>query len=43
MAELKSILPLADESEKDGIIQQINRLTEEKRALGVPKWGAVRR
>lgn len=43
VAELKSILPLAGEAEKDGIIQQINRLTEEKRALGVPRWGAVRR
>lgn len=43
IAELKSILPLADEAEKDAIIGRINKLTEEKRALGVPRWGAVRR
>jgi len=43
VAELKSILPLADEAEKDVIIAKINKLTEEKRALGVPRWGAVRR
>ncbi|HRN54188.1 MAG TPA: hypothetical protein PK788_11870, partial [Gemmatimonadaceae bacterium] len=43
IAELKSILPLADETEKDAIIGRINKLTEEKRALGVPGWGAVRR
>lgn len=43
IAELKSILPLADEREKDAIIGRMNKLTEEKRALGVPRWGAVRR
>lgn len=43
VAELKSILPLADDAEKDVIIAKMNRLTEEKRALGVPRWGAVRR
>ncbi|MBX3132827.1 MAG: DNA primase [Gemmatimonadaceae bacterium] len=43
IASLKSILPLADDAEKDAIIAQMNRLTEEKRAVGVPKWGAVRR
>lgn len=43
IAELKSILPLADDGEKDAIIGRMNKLTEEKRALGVPRWGAVRR
>lgn len=43
IASLKSILPLAGDAEKDEIIAQMNRLTEEKRAVGVPKWGAVRR
>ena len=43
IAELKSILPLADDREKDAIIGRMNKLTEEKRALGVPRWGAVRR
>jgi hypothetical protein len=43
VAELKSILPLADDAEKDVIIAKINKLTEEKRVLGVPRWGAVRR
>lgn len=43
IASLKSILPLADEAQKDEIIGQMNKLTEEKRALGVPRWGAVRR
>ena len=43
VAELKSILPLADEAEKDVIIAKINKHTEEKRALGVPRWGAVKR
>ncbi len=43
VAELKSILPLADDAEKDVIIARINKLTEEKRVLGVPRWGAVRR
>jgi DNA primase len=43
IAELTSILPLADEAQKDAIIGRINKLTEEKRALGVSRWGAVRR
>jgi DNA primase len=43
IAELTSILPLAEHREKDAIIGRLNTLTEEKRALGVSRWGAVRR
>lgn len=39
---LNSILPLAQESEKNEIVARITRLTEEKRSLGVSKWRAVR-
>jgi DNA primase len=40
---LKSLLSLAGESEKDGITVAIKKLTDEKRSLGVPHWGSVRR
>ncbi len=42
VAELKSLLPLADSAEKDRINARIGQLTAERRALGVAKWGAVR-
>jgi DNA primase len=42
VAELKSLLPLADSDEKDRINVRIKQLSDDKRALGVPKWGAVR-
>lgn len=42
VAELKSLLPLADTDEKDRINVRLKQLSDDKRALGVPKWGAVR-
>jgi hypothetical protein len=42
VAELTSILPLADSQEKDRINLKIKQLTDEKRAIGVPRWGATR-
>ena len=42
VAELKSLLPLADSDEKDRINVRLKQLSDDKRALGVPKWGAVR-
>lgn len=42
VAELKSLLPLADSAEKDRINARIGQFTAERRALGVAKWGAVR-
>ncbi len=40
---LESLLGLASTDEKDRINVAIRRLTDEKRALGVQSWGAVRR
>lgn len=40
---LEQLLPLADGGEKDALTLRIKRLAEEKRALGVPSWGSVRR
>ncbi|MEK0430958.1 MAG: hypothetical protein RL139_762 [Gemmatimonadota bacterium] len=40
---LESLLPLASASEKDALNQRIKRLADEKRALGVQRWGSVRR
>jgi hypothetical protein len=40
---LESLLPLADAADKDRINVQIKQLTDEKRALGVPSWGSVRK
>ena len=42
VAELKSILPLADSAEQNRINSRISQLTAERRSLGVGKWGAVR-
>jgi DNA primase len=42
VAELTSILPLAASEEKDRINVRIKQLTDEKRAIGVPRWGATR-
>lgn len=42
VAELTSILPLAASEEKDRINLRIKQLTDEKRAIGVPRWGATR-
>jgi len=42
VAELTSILPLAANEEKDRINVRIKQLTDEKRAIGVPRWGATR-
>ncbi len=42
VAELKSLLPLADSAEKDRINARIGQLTAERRSMGVAKWGAVR-
>lgn len=42
VAELKSLLPLADDAEKDGLNLRIRQLTAERNALGAGKWGAVR-
>jgi DNA primase len=39
---LKSVLPLADTSEKDQINLAISKLAEEKRSLSVHHWGMVR-
>jgi DNA primase len=41
--QLESLLPLADTGEKDRINVQIKRLADEKRAIGVMRWGSVRR
>jgi DNA primase len=40
---LKSLLSLAGDSQKDEITVAIKKLTDEKRSLGVPHWGSVRR
>ncbi|MDQ8144955.1 MAG: DNA primase [Gemmatimonadota bacterium] len=40
---LEQLLPLAEGGEKDALTLRIKRLAEEKRALGVPSWGSVRR
>jgi DNA primase len=40
---LEQLLPLADGGEKDALTLRIKRLADEKRALGVPSWGSVRR
>ena len=42
VAELTSILPLADSDEKDRINVKIKQLTDEKRAIGATRWGATR-
>ncbi len=42
VAELTSILPLADSQEKDRINVKIKQLTDEKRAIGATRWGATR-
>lgn len=42
VAELTSILPLAESQEKDRINVQIKQLTDEKRAIGMTRWGATR-
>lgn len=42
VGELKALLPLAEGGEKDELIVRIERLTAEKRALGVAHWGSVR-
>jgi DNA primase len=42
VAELKALLPLADSAEQDRINVRIKQLTDDKRAIGMPKWGAVR-
>lgn len=39
---LKSVLPLADSTQKDQINLSINKLAEEKRSLSVHHWGSVR-
>ena len=41
--QLESLLALADTDEKDRINVQIKRLADEKRAIGVMRWGSVRR
>ncbi len=40
---LESLLPLAEADEKDRINLQIKQLADEKRSLGVPSWGSVRK
>lgn len=40
---LESLLPLAEADEKDRINVQIKQLADEKRTLGVPSWGSVRK
>ena len=40
---LESLLPLAEASEKNGILKQMKQLAEEKRSLGVQSWGNVRK
>lgn len=40
---LEQLLPLAAGGEKDALTLRIKRLADEKRALGVPSWGSVRR
>jgi DNA primase len=40
---LEQLLPLAEGGEKDALTLRIKRLADEKRALGVPSWGSVRR
>jgi len=40
---LESLLPLADDSEKDRINVTIKKIVDEKRALGSSGWGAVRK
>lgn len=42
VGELKSLLPLADDAEKDRLNLRIRQLTAERNALGVSKWGAMR-
>lgn len=42
IAELTSLLPLAEHLEKDRINLRIKQLTDEKRAIGVPRWGATK-
>ncbi|MBX3172965.1 MAG: DNA primase [Gemmatimonadaceae bacterium] len=42
VAELKSLLPLADDADKDRLNLRIRQLTAERNALGAGKWGAVR-
>jgi DNA primase len=41
--QLESLLALADTDDKDRINVQIKRLSDEKRAIGVMRWGSVRR
>ena len=43
MRTLESLLPLAEASEKNGILKQMKQLAEEKRSLGVQSWGNVRK
>lgn len=42
IAELDSILPLADGDQKDAILARKNQLAKERRALGGSSWRAVR-
>ncbi len=42
MQQLVSLLPLADNLEKDRINVNLKKLADEKRALGVQHWGSVR-
>lgn len=42
IAELDSILPLADAEQKDAILARKNQLAKERRALGGSSWRAVR-
>jgi DNA primase len=42
IAELDSLLPLADAEQKDSILARKNQLAKERRALGSSSWRAVR-